>query len=39
MRSWLGLERIEGRPAGDLGPALRDILHRSAALTGSDAGA
>ena len=39
MRGWLGLERIEVRPAGDLGPALRDILHGSAALTGSDAGA
>ena len=26
MRQWLGLERIEVLPAGDLGPALRDIL-------------
>lgn len=33
MRDWLGLERIEVTPAGDLGPALSDIVGRSAALT------
>ncbi|KQU76235.1 cytoplasmic protein [Aminobacter sp. DSM 101952] len=33
MRDWLGLERIEVTPAGDLGPALSDIVGRSIALT------
>ncbi len=33
MRDWLGLERIEVTPAGDLGPALSDIAGRSTALT------
>lgn len=33
MRDWLGLERIEVTPAGDIGPALSDIASRSAALT------
>ncbi|WP_442583259.1 winged helix-turn-helix domain-containing protein [Mesorhizobium sp. ASY16-5R] len=39
MRGWLGLERIEVTPAGDLGPALADTLPGSGALTGSVAGA
>ncbi|MDH4988872.1 winged helix-turn-helix domain-containing protein [Aminobacter anthyllidis] len=33
MRDWLGLERIEVTPAGDLGPALSDIAGRSITLT------
>lgn len=33
MRDWLGLERIEVTPAGDLGPALSDIAGRSFTLT------
>lgn len=33
MRGWLGLERIEVTPAGDLGPGLSDIAGRSASLT------
>lgn len=33
MRDWLGLDRIEVTPAGDLGPGLSDIVGRSAALT------
>lgn len=33
MRDWLGLERIEVTPSGDLGPDLSDIVGRSAALT------
>ncbi|AWC23437.1 hypothetical protein CO731_02908 [Aminobacter sp. MSH1] len=33
MRDWLGLERIEVTPAGDLGPDLSDIVGRSIALT------
>lgn len=37
MRGWLGLERIEVLPAGDLGPALADVLGVPAALTGSAA--
>ncbi|MEQ1953113.1 winged helix-turn-helix domain-containing protein [Mesorhizobium sp. CN2-181] len=39
MRGWLGLERTEITPAGELGPALRDIHGRAAALTGSATGA
>jgi hypothetical protein len=33
MRDWLGLERIEVTPAGDLGPGLSDIAGRSITLT------
>lgn len=33
MRDWLGLGRIEVTPAGDLGPALSDIVGRSLTLT------
>lgn len=33
MRDWLGLERIEVTLAGDLGPALSDIVGRSITLT------
>lgn len=33
MRDWLGLESIKVTPAGDLGPALRDIAGRSLTLT------
>lgn len=34
MQAWLGLERIEVTPAGDLGPALADISASHPALTG-----
>jgi uncharacterized protein YcaQ len=37
MQGWLGLDRMEITPAGDLGPALRDILPAPTALTGSNA--
>ncbi|MDX8507048.1 winged helix-turn-helix domain-containing protein [Mesorhizobium captivum] len=35
MQAWLGLERIEVTPAGDLGPALVDISASHPALTGA----
>ncbi|MBS3649271.1 YcaQ family DNA glycosylase [Pseudaminobacter sp. 19-2017] len=37
MRAWLGLERLEILPAGDLGPALLDAADGSPALTRSAA--
>jgi uncharacterized protein YcaQ len=37
MRQWLGLERFEVSPGGDLGPKLADIMPGAAALTASTA--
>jgi uncharacterized protein len=39
MQAWLGLERMEVSPGGDLGPKLADIVAAHGALTVSAAGA